>query len=140
MSHVDIRIATADDVGGVLAIWSSSRSPVAATVDTEELVLRLLERSPDALLVADHDGRIVGTLVAAWDGWRGNMYRLAVLPEYRRDGLARRLVEVGHETLRAKGAHRINALASAEDDRALGFWQAVGYQHDAHIARLVTSL
>jgi ribosomal protein S18 acetylase RimI-like enzyme len=39
----------------------------------------------------------VGTLVAAWDGWRGNMYRLAVLPEHRRAGIGRELVDAGYE-------------------------------------------
>lgn len=30
---------------------------------------------------------MVGSLIAAWDGWRGSFYRLAVLPERRREGL-----------------------------------------------------
>ena len=43
-----------------------------------EDVERLIADSPAALLVAERDGEIVGVLIAAWDGWRGNMYRLAV--------------------------------------------------------------
>jgi hypothetical protein len=43
-------------------------------------VERLLEDGDGALLVAEADGRVVGAIVAGWDGWRGNMYRLAVLP------------------------------------------------------------
>jgi ribosomal protein S18 acetylase RimI-like enzyme len=37
--------------------------------------------------VAEGDGEIVGALIAAWDGWRGNMYRLAVREGHRREGI-----------------------------------------------------
>lgn len=78
-------------------------------------MLGLLERSPDGLLVAETQGRVVGTLVAVWDGWRGSMARLAVLPHHRRTGIARRLVDAGHERLSATGAKRVNVLIADTD-------------------------
>jgi ribosomal protein S18 acetylase RimI-like enzyme len=44
---------------------------------------------PGALLVAEIDGVLAGSLIAAWDGWRGSFYQPAVSPEHRRRGLAR---------------------------------------------------
>jgi len=86
-----VRPARDDDIPAVLELWGEARSAAAVTPDSVPAVERLLDHSPDGLLVAESDGRVVGALVAAWDGWRGNMYRLAVLPEYRRRGIARRL-------------------------------------------------
>jgi ribosomal protein S18 acetylase RimI-like enzyme len=124
-------------VAAVLRLWSVARSAAARTPDDAAAVERLLERSPDALLVAEQDGQLVGVIIATWDGWRGNIYRLAVLPEFRRRGVGRRLVEAGHERLRAKGARRVGALVGSEEAAAIALWVAAGYERDDLIVRFV---
>jgi ribosomal protein S18 acetylase RimI-like enzyme len=74
-----VRMGRQDDVGPVLELWARERSAHASTPDRPEDAERLIADSPAALLVAERDGEIVGALIAAWDGWRGNMYRLAVV-------------------------------------------------------------
>jgi ribosomal protein S18 acetylase RimI-like enzyme len=60
---------------------------------------------PDALLIAELGGVMIGSLVAAWDGWRGSFYKLVVHPEQqRRQGLATELLKEGESRLRALGA------------------------------------
>jgi ribosomal protein S18 acetylase RimI-like enzyme len=137
---VTIRIAGRGDVDAILGLWARARSPAATTPDDRESVERLIAHSDDAVLIAERDGHVVGALIAAWDGWRGNMYRLAVLPAYRRRGLGRRLVEAGHERLRAKGARRISALVGHEESDATAFWHDAGYAVDEQIARFVRNL
>lgn len=100
----------------------------------------LLEHTEGALLVADHRGRIVGAIVAAWDGWRGNLFRLAVLPEHRRRGIGRRLVEAGHDRLRARGARRVTALVARDEPDAAGLRVSTAYREDEHISRFVRNL
>jgi ribosomal protein S18 acetylase RimI-like enzyme len=135
-----IRPAVPADVSAVLELWAAERSAAASTPDTEEAVLRVVESG--ALLVAEEDSRIVGTLIAAWDGWRGNLYRLAVRGEQRRRGVGQALVEAGEGRLRGLGARRITALVGSDDkdDGVLAFWRAVGYSHDRQIARFVRNL
>jgi hypothetical protein len=65
--------------------------------------------------------------IAAWDGWRGNMYRLVVIREHRRRGIDRALVRAGEEYLRRQGAYRITALVAQEDEAASAFWESAGY-------------
>jgi ribosomal protein S18 acetylase RimI-like enzyme len=137
---VGIRVAGREDIDAVLAVWSQARSAAASTPDDPDGVARLLEHTPDALLVAECDGHVVGTLVAAWDGWRGNMYRLAVLPAYRGRGIGRRLVEAGHERLCAKGARRVTALVAHAEEEATALWRAAGYRFDEQMARFVRNL
>jgi ribosomal protein S18 acetylase RimI-like enzyme len=140
MAEPNIRVAAPEDIPAVLDLWALARSAAAVTPDGRESVERLLRSSGDGLLVAESAGRIVGVLVTAWDGWRGNMYRLAVLPSERRRGIARRLVEAGHERLRAKGARRVTALVAHDEEEAVGLWRALGYEHDELIARFVRNL
>jgi ribosomal protein S18 acetylase RimI-like enzyme len=135
-----IRPATARDVPVVLALWDRARSLVAVTPDSPEAIERLLERDAGALLVAEEAGELVGSLIAAWDGWRGNLYRLAVAPEWRRRGIGRALVAAGEARLHALGARRVTALVGRGDEHARGFWEAVGYPYDENVARHVRNL
>ena len=86
----------------MLALWGESRSEHASTDDRVEDVERLVADSPAALLVAERDGEIIGALIAAWDGWRGSLYRLAVKVSCRRQGIGVALVRAG-EDYRAPG-------------------------------------
>ena len=124
----------------VLELWAAERSATASTPDTHETVAALLATAPDALLIAEEEGLMVGTLVAAWDGWRGNMYRLAVHSPLRRRGIATALVAEGHRRLREKGARRVTALVGMDQDEAQGLWRAMGYELSADVGRFVRNL
>jgi ribosomal protein S18 acetylase RimI-like enzyme len=137
---VTIRNAVAADIPAVLELWARARSSNATSRDDAEVVGRLLETDPGALLVAEDDGGLLGTVIAAWDGWRGNIYRLAVAPERRREGIARRLVEAGEKRLRERGAARVSALAWRDDDPAYRLWDAVGFEENPGVARFVRNV
>ena len=140
MSGVEIRPAGTGDIEAVLAVWAEARSAAAQTADDPDVVGRLLERDPGALLVAEADGAIVGVIIAGWDGWRGNVYRLAVMRDHRRRGIASQLVEAGHDRLRSLGARRVTALVGGEEGAAHRLWRAVGYQRDEFVHRFVRNL
>jgi ribosomal protein S18 acetylase RimI-like enzyme len=139
-SDLTIRPVRRDELGAVLAVWADTRSAYAKTPDDAESLRRLLDNDPSSLLIAERDARLVGTLVAAWDGWRGNMYRLAVVVEERRSGVGLALVRAGEAHLRDRGARRVTALVGDEDDAAIALWSAAGYVHDRQIARFVRNL
>jgi ribosomal protein S18 acetylase RimI-like enzyme len=137
---VEIRRATKLDVPAVIALWAEARSDHASSEDRPEQVERLIEDSPAELLIATWEGEVVGALIAAWDGWRGNLYRLAVREDRRRQGIARSLTEAGEDSLRRRGARRITALVAEDDEDAGGFWEAAGYPVDAEIGRRVRNI
>lgn len=128
------------DLPEVLALWEQARSEHASAADRVEDVERLVEDSPAALLVAERDRQIVGALIAAWDGWRGNMYRLAVRDDCRREGVGIALTRAGEEYLRCCGVSRVTALVAFEDEVAGRFWQSAGYPIDDQIGRRVRNL
>jgi len=135
-----VRRCRQDDVAAVLDLWTEARSGHASTVDRPQDVERLVDGSPAALLVAERNGEIVGALIAGWDGWRGNMYRLAVREDCRRDGVGLALVRAGEEYLRGCGVRRVTALVAFDDEVAGGFWEAAGYPQDREIGRRVRNL
>jgi ribosomal protein S18 acetylase RimI-like enzyme len=135
-----IRRCSHDDVDAVLGLWELARSGHASTPDRREDVERLVKDSPAALLVAETAGQIVGAVIAGWDGWRGNIYRLAVQAEYRRQGIGMQLTEAAENYLRSRGVHRVTALVAYDDGAAGSFWDAAGYPQDADIGRRVRNI
>jgi ribosomal protein S18 acetylase RimI-like enzyme len=135
-----VRVARESDLAAVLELWAAARSVHARTPDTREVVERLLTRDPGSLLLAELEGRIVGALIATWDGWRGNRYRLAVLSEHRRRGIGLLLVREGERRLVAMGARRISALVGRDDEAVAALWIAAGYDRDELIGRFVKNV
>jgi ribosomal protein S18 acetylase RimI-like enzyme len=131
-----IRNATKHDISSVLDLWSAADSAPSISDSPDGLTI-LLNADPQALLIAEVDGIVVGSLIAAWDGWRGSFYRLAVSPERRREGLATTLLAAGEKRLRERGAIRLTAIVVDEDEGAMAFYEAVGYERQAHRARFV---
>jgi ribosomal protein S18 acetylase RimI-like enzyme len=131
-----IRSATEEDIASVLGLWETAGGP-ASVSDTREGLSHLLACDGDALLLAESGGLVVGSLIAAWDGWRGSFYRLAVHPGQRRQGIAMALVRAGERRLRERGTVRLTAIAIDEDPAAMGFWLAAGYECQQHRARFV---
>ena len=138
--QVTIRRCRHEDARAILDLWAQERSEHASTTDRLEDIERLVGDSPAALLVAERDGEIVGALIAAWDGWRGNMYRLAVSKAHRRKGVGVALTRAGEEYLLSRGVHRVTALVAFEDKRAGAFWESAGYPQDQEIGRRVRNL
>jgi ribosomal protein S18 acetylase RimI-like enzyme len=124
----------------VLGLWEQARSEHASTPDRPEDLERLVLGSPGVLLLATSGLGILGVVIAAWDGWRGNLYRLAVHPEYRRGGVGIALVRAAEEHLRRQGATRITALVAYDDPVAAAFWDSVGYPQDPQIGRRVRNI
>ncbi len=123
-----------------MELWAQARSEHASTADRIDDVERLIADSPAALLIAERGDEIIGALIAGWDGWRGNMYRLAVRKGHRRQGIGIALTRAGEEYLRGCGARRITALVAFEDEVAGAFWASAGYPRDHDIGRRVRNL
>jgi ribosomal protein S18 acetylase RimI-like enzyme len=131
-----IRSAIERDIEALLCLWEGAGSQPSVT-DTRDGLLRLLATDRQALLVAEEAGAAIGSLIAAWDGWRGSFYRLAVHPDRRRHGIATALLRDGERRLRGRGAVRLTAIVADDDAIAMGFWRAAGYTRQSDRARLV---
>jgi ribosomal protein S18 acetylase RimI-like enzyme len=133
------RNGSEQDIAAVLELWRSAGGPAGAT-DTRAALEHLLRHDPGSLLLADCDGVLVGSLIAVWDGWRGNVYRLVVSRDRRRAGIATSLLREGERHLHRRGARRISAIVADCDPVAVDFWRAAGYRRQADRARFVREI
>lgn len=125
---ITLRAGTREDVEPVLAFWAAATAEPSTTDDADGLSA-LLVRSPGGLVLALDGDTIVGSIVAGWDGWRGTLYRLAVLPSQRRRGIATMLVDEAERLLGDQGVRRMHLIASrAGGETAEAFWISARYE------------
>jgi ribosomal protein S18 acetylase RimI-like enzyme len=131
-----IRSGQPADVENVLDLWTRAGAEPSHTDDVAGLGL-LMAHDPAALIVAEADGAMVGTVIAGWDGWRGSIYRLVVDPSHRRLGLAHQLLGGAEARLSSRGAARQQAIVIETDRTAMRFWDASGWERQVHRLRYV---
>jgi ribosomal protein S18 acetylase RimI-like enzyme len=134
-----IRSATEGDIDDVLQLWHDAAS-IPTVSDTAEALIKLLELDPEALILAELGGVVVGSVIAGWDGWRGSLYRLAVHRDLRRRGIASALAREGERRLRERGAKRLAVIVVDDDLVAMAFWTAFGLTRQEHRVRFVRDL
>ena len=139
-STVTLRPGVPADVPAVLDFWRVAAEDAHRPADDAGMVTRLIERDPDALLLAECADGIVGSLIAGWDGWRFHLYRLAVHPAHRGLGIARRLADQAERRFAEHGATRADAMVLAGNELAHRFWSANGYTPQAEWRRWVKYL
>jgi ribosomal protein S18 acetylase RimI-like enzyme len=135
-----LRAAAGADIEGLLELWLVAAENDSRPADTRETVEALLRRDPAAVILAEHDGELAGSVIAGWDGWRAHLYRLAVRPAWRRRGVGTALLGAAEQRFRSLGAARIDAMVLDRNDLGQALWQAAGYRRQADWRRWVKEL
>lgn len=136
---LDLRGARLDEADAVLAFWATAAEGKSVS-DDRAGVLGLVTRDPDALLLALDGDRIVGTVIAGFDGWRCHLYRLAVAPDRRREGIGALLIAAAERRFAALGGRRADAMVLERNATAHHAWSASGYEREDHWRRWVKPL
>lgn len=109
--------------------------------DPSRDIARKLAHSPELLLVGVEAGAVVGSVLAGYEGHRGWINYLAVLPSRRGRGLGRELMAAAEAQLAGLGCAKINLQVREGNDAARRFYEAIGYGQDPVISygkRLIT--
>ncbi|MFF4536464.1 GNAT family N-acetyltransferase [Streptomyces aureus] len=136
MTDLRIRAARPEDLDAVLAFWKVAAEGASISDDLDG-VERLLARDPEALLLAERAGELVGTVIAGFDGWRCHLYRLAVHPDRRRLGIGSALLAAAEERFVRLGGRRGDAMVLKRNETAHHAWRASGYTPEEHWRRWV---
>ncbi len=135
-----LRAATVADIDALLALWQEAAENAGRAPDTREAVTALPGRDPDAVIVAEHDGELAGSVIAGWDGWRCHLYRLAVRPAWRRRGIGSALLRAAEDRFRSLGAARVDAMVLDGNYLGQNLWRASGYRRQDNWRRWVRAL
>jgi ribosomal protein S18 acetylase RimI-like enzyme len=123
-SRFAIREFEMKDYDVVFSLWRSVRDLSLSESDSPENVERYLLRNPGLSFTAWHGDRLVGAVLCGHDGRRGFLHHLAVVPECRNRGVARRLIEECLTVLRNQSIRRCHVFVLTSNDDGRAFWNA----------------
>ena len=121
------------DAGQIVDLWESCgltrpwNDPLAD-------IARKQAHGPDLFLVAAAGTRIIGTVMAGFEGHRGWINYLAVAPDHRQQGLGRRMVVAAEEKLSSIGCPKINLQIRSSNAGVVEFYRRLGYSVDEVIS------
>lgn len=127
--EITLREMTIEDYDQALAIWEQSDGICVREADSRESIRFFLHRNPGLSLVAENGGKIVGTVLGGHDGRQGVIYHLAVVREFRGQGIANLMVDECLRRLKEVGLHRCCIHVLQDNDPAIDFWTRTGWQH-----------
>ena len=143
MADAVIRPARSEEVEQVLDLWREAETTPSVT-DTREEVLKLLAEPAAVLLVAEAEGRLVGTVIGGWDGWRGNHLSAGRGPRLPPTGPRRLLVAEADRLPASNGCqedHRPRrGRPSLGDGTSRDSLATSGYRYDQGMRRYVKTL
>lgn len=96
--------------------------------DTREEIQKKLTRDSDLFLVAEEDGKIIGTVIGGFDGRRGMVYHLAVAEPFQMRGIGSQLLNEVETRLRAKGCHRCYLMVTTDNQAAMEYYEKRGWE------------
>jgi ribosomal protein S18 acetylase RimI-like enzyme len=135
LTDVSLRIRRFEerDRAALVALWQRVFPDDPPRNAPEGLIDRKLTVQPDLLLVATVEDRLVGAVMAGFDGVRGWIHHLAVSPDERRRGLGTRLMRAAEEGLRRLGCPKVNLQVRATNAAVVAFYRRLGYEVEERI-------
>jgi len=118
----------------VIQLWAQvfgypdSRNDPATSID------RKMAQQDGLFWVAMEESNLAGTIMAGYDGHRGWIYSLAVLPEYRHQGIGSRLLEYALQVLSKAGCPKVNLQIIADNHEVREFYKAHGFTEEPRIS------
>lgn len=126
-THATVRSYRSEDRQALEALWTAVFPDDPPWNEPSVLLDAKLLIQPELVLVAVLEGRLVGAIMAGFDGVRGWLYHLAVAEDCRRQGIATSLVRVAEEGLKRIGCMKANLQVRVSNAAVIEFYRSLGY-------------
>lgn len=118
------------DYDVLIELWNGMEKGVhVGRSDSPEEIEKKTLRDPDLFLIAEEDGRVIGSVIGGYDGRRGLIYHLAVAREFRQLGVGSQLLEEVETRLRGKGCLKCYLMITPDNPEAGRFYEKRGWHH-----------
>jgi len=118
-----------EDYPAARFLWENAGSGIhVRRSDEPEEIQKKLQRDPDLFLVAETDGRMIGTVIGGFDGRRGLIYHLAVEAAFRQHGVGSLLMDEVERRLKAKGCLKCYLMVAVDNENAMRFYETRNWE------------
>ena len=110
----------------LIALWQRC-FPNNAPHNEPTIVLQAKLKVDDLVFIAEEKDKIIGACMAGYDGHRGWLYAVAILPEYRRKGVGSKLVKYVLSELKKLGCIKVNLQIRSTNKEVAQFYRSIGF-------------
>ena len=124
-----IRKLRVKDYNSLINLWKTAKlSYRPYGRDNRENIKQQIKQSYSIYLVAEINGKLIGSIFGTHDGRRGWINRLAVLPDYRQQGIGTRLVSEIEKCLTKQGIDIVASLVEDRNKISMKVFEKLGYK------------
>lgn len=125
---MQIRKMTIKDYDEIYSLWISCVGMGLNSLDdTKEGIAKFLERNPETCFVALIGNKVVGAIMVGTDGRRGYIYHTAVHPDFRKQGIAKALVDTALFAVESLGINKVALVVFGRNTDGNEFWEKMGF-------------
>ena len=118
-----------NDVPEIIEILKENGQYSHPIVDGAEAMLQVSKNPSAVFIVAEIDGKIVGTGRGIYDGSRALIHQVTVHPNWQRKGVGTKLVKSMANKFKESGAPSISVTAGkGERWNSIGFFEKLGFK------------
>lgn len=130
---MEIRKFTESDREALVALWREAFPDDPPHNEPREVIEAKL-KVDDLIFVATDEGRLVGAVMAGYDGHRGWLYAVAVAQSAKRQGIGSKLVQQAVEALGTLGCCKINLQVRSTNSVVVSFYESLGFKVEDRIS------
>jgi ribosomal protein S18 acetylase RimI-like enzyme len=131
MPHrLTVRSATADDEAAIAALWQTCGLVISYNDPAKDFRFAR-GKSNSVVLVGvgiHEDGNLVGSVMVGHDGHRGWIYYVAADPNYRKQGIGRRMMGAAEEWLKGRKVVKMMLLVRETNTEIIDFYKRLGFE------------
>jgi ribosomal protein S18 acetylase RimI-like enzyme len=131
---VAVRTFARGDVGAVAALWDDAFADDRPWNAARAVIARKRAQRDGLFWVAKRGARVVGAVMAGWDGQRGWIYHLAVDASERRQGIGRALVAAVERELGERGCPKVNLQVLDSNRDVIAFYERLGWRVEERVS------
>lgn len=130
LGPIAIRLYGARDYSEIQEILEGDPNPTGFKLDPAERLIAQVAERPDSILVAEKDGKVVGTVFTSQLSKKAAIYNLGVKTGYRGQGIGTTLILAAEERLRKLGATVLHIEAQGGDPKLLRLYQSLSFRQE----------
>ncbi len=123
-----IREMTIEDYQNVLKVWEEAGIDIGLS-DTKPEIKRMIDHNPGLCLVMEDTKteEIIGAVLGGFDGRRGWVHHLAVMPKHQGKGLGRKIMNELEKRFKAMNIVKIKLEVVRGNQGVIDFYEKLGW-------------
>jgi ribosomal protein S18 acetylase RimI-like enzyme len=126
--RLTIRSATADDEATIAALWEACGLVTSYNDPAEDFRFARGKSNSDVLVGIHEDGNLVGSVMVGHDGHRGWVYYVAADPNYRKEGIGRRMTKAAEQWLKDRKVLKVMLLVRETNTPVVDFYKRLAFE------------